>query len=484
VLADTQVWQIKSPVTLISILALGMLGCLIMLLGEHTALLILSLTICVIAGYIILNQAGGLVVTPAILFFMWFIMFTYSGGLWLFFHNGAGVSYGGGEPNYPFFISITGGIFLLALGMISASIAFGFSPRQELIRFRRRPWLNELGTPGDRIVIALFGIVAIFVSAFYIYSMGSLPLIKVIMAQGTEDIYELAVTARAEFSRYGRGAGSYFYQGYFQQFYLIVLPFVTIYVGSQYLHKRSAWLRTLWILCGCITAFILAVSLQRWPLMFFIILNYVLFASHTGRIRISDALVFVLLTITLFGLLTKIRGLEGFSTVLNWVLQRIYWTNADVLYSLFELFPEHIDFFGGHAFYSDIRGILPGPDTGFARWLYDKVYQVYGNGTASTMMWGMLYADFGLTGVLTGSLLIGFIMQSLYIYLIRGNKDTSHLILYTIFTMSLGQLGTANISTVLFQYGMVTTLLLLAALKATRWIFAPPSLAMSQARLS
>jgi oligosaccharide repeat unit polymerase len=411
-------------------------------------------------------------------------MFTYSGGLWLFFHNGAGVSYGGGEPNYQFYISITGGIFLLALGMISASIAFGFSPRQELIRFRNRRWSNAHGTPGDRVVIALFGIVAIVVSAFYIYSRGSLPIIKIILAQGSENVYELAYAARAEFSRYGRGAGSYFFQGYFQQFYLIVLPFVSVYVGAQYLHQRTAFLRWLWILCGTITVFVLAVSLQRWPTMFFIILNYILFASYAGRIKISHALMFVFLALSLFGFLTYIRGMEGFAMAVDWIWYRIYWTNVDVLYSLFELFPEHIDFFGGQAFISDIKGVMPGPDTGFARWLYDKVYQVYGNGTASTMMWGELYADFGLIGVLIGSLFIGFTMQSLYIFLIRGNKDTLSLLLYTIFTMALGQLGIANVSTVLIQYGMVTTLLLVTVLKATRWIFSPPPLVLSQSSLS
>lgn len=466
---------------LLSTFFLGGIGCYLTFSGEHTALLALSLTMCAIAGYIILQQAGGLVVTPAIIFFIFFLMFTYSGGLWLFLHNGTGVSYGGGKPNYPFFITITGGIFLVALGMISASTAFGFSPRQELIRFRNRRWTNNYGTPGDRFVIALFFLLAFAASAFYIYSRGSLPIIKVILAQGTENVYELAYAARAEFSRYGRGAGSYFFQGYFQQFYLIILPFVTIYVGAQYLHQRKAFLRLLWFACAMITAFVLAVSLQRWPLMFFVVLNYILFASYSGRIKISHGVMFVILALSLFGFMTYIRGMKDFAMAIDWIWYRIYWTNVDVLYSLFELFPKHIDFLGGYGFFSDIRGVLPGPDTGFARWLYDKVYQVYGNGTASTMLWGQLYADFGLIGVLIGSLLTGFVMQSLYIFHIRGNKDTLNLIIYTIFTMGLGQLGIANISTVLIQYGLVTTLLLIAALKAIRWIFSPPPLALRQA---
>lgn len=461
-------WRYCAP---LGYLSFGLLGCLIMGLGEDSVLLVLSLTIYGFAGYIFLRQAGGFAITPATLFFLFFTIFTYIGGLTLFFSNGEGVNYGGGERNYIFYLALHGGILAIALGGIFATIAFGFSPQKEFTLFRRTPWRNVHNLPGDTVVITLIGLTALAMSALYVYNRGSLPLIQVLIAHGKEGLYELAIAARAEFSRYGRGAGSYFYQGYFQQFYVVILPFVTIYVGSQYLHNRKAKLLILWLVLGIITSFFLTLSLQRWPFMFFIIMNYVLYASYIGRIRVGHALAFTALALSLFGFLTYIRGYQSLAVVLLWIQERLFVTNVDVLYSIFEMFPRHFSYFGGQAFLSDIRGVLPGPDVAFARWSYDAVYQVYGNGTAPTIFWGELYADFGLPGVLVGSLAAGFVIQWVHIAFLRGVKDLLRLIIYTILTMASAELALTTPVTVMFQFGVVTIFLLVVALKAVRWIF-------------
>lgn len=449
----------------------GLIGCLIMSGGEDVVLFVLSITIYGFAAWTVLRHAGGFVLTPAILFFLFYTVFTYISGLELFLNNGQGVSYGGGERNYVFYAAVHGGIFTFALGVLLATLALEFSPRVELARFRHTPWRDEYNLRGDYFAVILIGAAALIMTLLYTQNRGFIPLLQILKEQGAANIYDLANVARAQFSRYGLGAGEYHFQGYFQQFYLIILPFVTLFVASRYLFYRRVLLLILWLALGILTSFFLAMSLQRWPLMFFIITNYVLYANYAGRIRISHALAFATLTLSLFGFLTYIRGIENFAVLVDWVLSRILDTNVDVLYSIFEMFPRHFPFFGGQAILADIKGILPGPDVGFTRWLFDALYRVYGNGTTPTIFWGELYADFGLPGVFVGSLFAGFIIQWLYIAFIRGQKDLLGLVVYAIITIALSGLAITNPTTVLFQLGVVTALLLVVTLRIVRWFF-------------
>lgn len=72
-----------------------------------------------------------------------------------------------------------------------------------------------------------------------------------------------------------------------------------------------------------------------------------------------------------------------------------------------------------------------------------------------------------------GSLLLGFIMQMVNIVLTRSDKDLFGLIIYAILTMALSMLGIANPIAVLFQYGVITALLLVLTLNLSRWTFEP-----------
>lgn len=450
---------------------MGFIGILSVCTTENTVLLLISLSVYCIVTYIILHETGGYILSPALVFHLFFTVFIFIAGLRLFLTNGEGAFYGGGIRNYPFFVALTGGLGAFGVGIFLSSGVLNFSPKYELIRYRRKPLIDRNQITGDIVTMTIIGLVALLFTGVYILNRGSIPLFEVIHAMGSPDIYEVAAKTRAAFSRYGSDAGSYFYQGYFQQFYLVILPFVTLYVGAKYLYYRKQSLKWIWIILGILCSFFLTMSLQRWPLMFFLVLNFILYTNYLGRIKTSHSLVFVSIALIFFALITFVRGIENLEVLGKFIVSRIFDVQGNVFYSIFELFPEHYSFFGGRGILGDIIGIIPGPHPGFTRWLYDTMFRVYGTGTAPTIFWGQLYADFGLMGVITGSLLAGFAMQAVYIHQLRREKTLLSLIVFSFITMALGELAITNLIIILFQLGIVTVLLLVVTLNVSRWVF-------------
>lgn len=452
-------------------LACGMLGCLLVAGGEDLVLIFLSMAIYLFSTLILLKSAGGFIVTPALLFYLLFTVLIYIAGLDFFFTDGLASIYGGGVRNYTFFLVLHGGILMLALGTIMATIAFNFVPKVELQRFRILPWRDDHREPGQIITFVLLAIVAFLVTVFYILQRGFIPIVEIIRIQGQENVYELAGQARALFSRSGRGAGSYLYGGYFLQFYFVILPFITLFVGAKYLHYRRKSLLLLWLLLGFTTSFFLAMSLQRWPLMSFIILNYLLYTNYATKIKATHAIFFIFITVALFSVITYIRGTTDYGTLIGMIQRRIFYTTSEVLYAIIEMFPDHFAYLGGRGLFADLKGIIPGPDTGFSTWMYNAIYRVYGNGTAPTVFWGELYADFGLPGVWVGSMGAGFVMQTIHIVYLRSKKILLHLVIYGMTTMALAVLAITNLFTAIFQFGIVTLLLLMVSLNIGSLVF-------------
>ena len=450
----------------------GMIAASIIGWGEDGLLITLSLLIYAVVAWNLLRQAGGFIVTPALLFFLFFTVFIYIVGLGYFIHNGEGAMWGSGRRNYTFYLALNGGMIFMALGAMLTSGLARFQPRAELRAFRRRHWIDTHNLPSDKLVLFLVAGGATLITLLYVLVIrgGSIPLLTVLSAAGRGDIQELASASRAQFTRYGTGAGTYVYQGYIQQFYIIILPAVALMFGGKYLlHRKRMW-QLGWIFFLLVAGFFLVMSLQRWPLMFFLMLNYLLIAGFHSRVKLSHAGSFLAMIIGLFGVITYIRGISNLGSVLIGIKERIFYVAVEIFYSLFEMFPRHYPFWGGNAIMTDLAGVLPGPGSSFARWLFDHFYRVNGNGTAPTLFWGEMYVDFGLPGVWVGALLSGVAMQMIYIYFIRGNKSLNSLVIYVIFTMSMGELAISNPVTVVFQFGIVTMLLLLLMMNTLSWL--------------
>ncbi len=100
---------------------------------------------------------------------------------------------------------------------------------------------------------------------------------------------------------------------------------------------------------------------------------------------------------------------------------------------LYIVFPDDIPFRFGATWLNDLKGILPGPSEAFA---YEVHEIVHGSGHGFTLtptVFGGMYVNFGLTGLLFCSLLLGAILRvvSIRMYRIRDSVDFALWVLVT-----------------------------------------------------
>jgi len=456
-------------------LMIGILSVVVFLvsmpMNESSYLLVLSIVILVSSLLVSFYGTGSaMYFSPSTTYLGLFTLMIYFGGMSLFINNGDGALYGGGFRNYRFYIALNGSLLFLALGQLVAILIKNFSPRAELTKFRQQQWTDTFEPKHIQISIwILFGI-SVILTLVYVSSRGGVPLLKAITLYGTEEAYDVAKNSRAMFTRYGKGGGNYNYQGYFLQFYVVIIPFISLYFQAKYLYTKEKIYLFIWFGMFLIASFFLIMGLQRWPIMMFLILNYLTYTNFQNKVKSSDVIVFVSISIVLFMLITTVRGLFEYEKMFTFVVRRIFDIQANVLYSLFELIPQEEPFFHGKAIMKDIHGLLPGPGASFSRWLFLRMLGDIGSNAATAFI-GELYADFNQAGVFVGSFLAGYIMQGVHIHYVRSKKTLPGMVIYVFITMCIAELALVNIIVVIFQFGIVTSYLIIVYVIGTKDIF-------------
>lgn len=116
----------------------------------------------------------------------------------------------------------------------------------------------------------------------------------------------------------------------------------------------------------------------------------------------------------------------------------IYTSNLEKVYSYFQ----HADIMLGGTFFMDVLTVLPGKQVDYQSWLKELVgLEFEGFGIPPTIM-GDFYINFGLWGVFFGVFTLGFILRSLYGFLILKGRSGLGLLFY----ISVLEIGSKTIT--------------------------------------
>jgi len=297
------------------------------------------------------------------------------------------------------FTSLT--ITSMLTGFAVAHFAFGsLAPFPRL--WRSRSSIDER----QRLLVLSYGSLGAAVLLIYVSILGT-SNIALLAVLGGSDAASLAL-ARS-------GMGNDFPGGYhwYVLFMRDVLQFAWLVLFVDRLLKPSLLKTISLVVLGCFLAMSLLMATEKAPVAFFLIavmLAYI-WAKHEGRLSLRIAILFAAaLVLLLAGAYILFMGDAGLLAALWSIVSRGLAGSIHPAYFYLEIFPRQVDWLQGLSF-PNPGGVLP-----FVP--YEMTVEVMNRmdpasaekgivGTAPTVFWGEVYANFGPLCVPIGGLLVG-----------------------------------------------------------------------------
>jgi hypothetical protein len=421
------------------------------------------------SGWLIFRFTGSkALITPAYLFFAYYVVFVYVGGLYLVYNRGEGSYFHyQGQRNWVFFAVIALGMPAFAAGVWAAHRLFRFNPRTEPAQAASGSWIDApRGRFVSGLVLALAAI-SLAVSAAII-ALGPIPpLLLLLRNLGNHSVrfdYALDYARLAFISPH---AGALPYQATTYQFYGNLLPLLGILAMSWWaLRRNRRWLAAGLVLIGA-AFFMASLTLAKNPIENLVIVVFIAWVNFAGRrLKLWQVSGAVAVAIGFFVAIVVITNRSASPVaILVGTFRRLFLVQVAVLYSVFETFPSRIGYLQGGGFWMDFRNLRPGPKESldFGTWLYSQIVSnapgLGGVGSAPTAFFGSLYADWGVPLALFGLFAVGFVCHWIFISFVRGPKTVIRWAVFVGLTASIPRLTTSSLISIAFQYGIITSYL-------------------------
>ena len=362
---------------------------------------------------------------------------------------------GSAKSNYLF--AVESALLTAPLGVLAMSMILRFRPI-EIKPYFIAPIQKRGANLHLVLAYSIFLLGALGLMTLYVIEVGTIPFFYLITNLGAGD--EIASLREDSFK---------LLNSRFTYAYAILsklgFPFlITLALGYYLNTKRLNWLFLFLIATGSGVLYA-AFSAAKAPVaaifvMVFIFL-YLYFGGKIGITWLVPGLILIFIFPIAVILLTYPVGLL---IALRAIVLRLFDDPARQLYSYFEVVPQHLDYLHGAtiSFVAQLRGEPPFDLTNFVA-LYDNptlIERGFTSASANAAFIGDLYANFGVSGVLIGGFLAGFLMQLMQIYLIRQPKTVSNLAIYSFLMLSFWFLHFTTLQTTLLSGGVVFVFIL------------------------
>lgn len=414
------------------------------------------------------STSGLLTVTPATLFALYYVVFIFVGSVVLVFDRGEGAYFHiAGTRNYVLLFTVGAAPLALAAGVWLANRWTGLRPGAELDAHWRSHWADA---GPDRRFVARFAFLAVacLVVSVAVLTLGPPPPLLYLLQHPSSHTFSFDLSLdHVRLTYLSPHAGALPFQATLYQFYGNLMPLLSIVALALAVRHGSRR----WLLVGlgllAVSFFMAAVTLTKNPVENLLVLLVVAWLWF-GRRAIGPRQALGVTAVALgafFAIVAVTNRSVSLGQLVTATLRRLFLVQAQVLYSIFELIPARMGYLHGGAFWMDVRNLRPGPKStlDFGTWLYSVIVSnepgFSGVGSAPTVFFGQLYADFGVIGALLGMVAVGCAAQLAFVWYLRQPRSIVTWAVFVGLTASIPRLATSSIIAIGVQYGIVASVL-------------------------
>jgi len=406
--------------------------------------------------------------TPTYLFYAYYVVFVFAGVMWLVADRGNGsYLHFAGSRNWAAMFTVTAGIVCFAVGVVLANRHTRFQPVAELARKKATGWLDGPPQRAHKIVFWFLAAVCLATCAVLLTLGPVSPLVYRLSHLGQHSLgFDYALDyVRLKFI--SPHAGGLPFQATLYQFYGNLLPLLGLLaLGWGVVHRNRRWLVAGAALLA-VALLMAAITLTKNPVENLLILFFIAWLAFRLRdLRVREAIAAgVIAMLAFFSEIYVTNTGVNFGSVVEAGIRRLFVVQAAVLYSTFEEFPARMAFLHGQGLWRDIVNLRPGPKStlDYGGWLYTVLVTnkpgFGGVGSAPTAFFGQLYADFGVVGALLGLVAAGYGAQRAYIWYLRSPHTLVNWCVFVGLAASIPRLTTSGVIAIVFQYGVVASIL-------------------------
>jgi hypothetical protein len=161
-------------------------------------------------------------------------------------------------------------------------------------------------------------------------------------------------------------------------------------------------------------------------------------------------------------------GSSGVSVafLLEALLRRMFYLPAEILYYYFEIYPQQQPYLHGGTI-GRLAVLMGKPEFDVSNYVFRYMYPGgLESGSATTAFVGALHADFGLAGIIGGSLLAGLLMEWVQVTLVRRDKTPLSVALYAFLAIAFFLINLEPLTQALLSGGISIALVLAVGLLA------------------